>query len=117
MKFVAPNLHRGNNTTVRRGKWLAVAQVGDPLCLCDMDDNVLGFGTIKKIRRTSLECITQVEIDELACFLDTKTMECLGETLNRIYHNFNPDEVAVVHFARLPYPDEYEIVDYGRLDK
>ncbi len=113
MKFVTPNLHRGNNTTIRRGKWLACAKVGDPLCLTDMDDTVLGFGRITKIKSTTIDKVTQKEIDDLACFLGVKTKECLLETLNRIYHNFNPDEITVVSFARLPQPDEYEIINYG----
>jgi hypothetical protein len=117
MKFVAPNLHKGINTTIRRGKWLAVAKVSDPICLCDMDSNILGFGIIQKIRHTKLSGVTQKEIDNLACFLTTKTMKCLSETLSRIYCNFNPNEIAVVTFTRLPQPDKYEIIDYGRLDK
>lgn len=117
MKFVTPNLHRGINTTIRRGKWLTLAEVGDPLCLTDMDDNVLGFGRITKIVSTKVSNITQKELDNLACFLDEKTEGCLLETLNRIYCNFNPDAIAVVHFMRVPQPEKYEIINYGRLDK
>lgn len=114
MKFVTPNLHKGNNTTIRRGKWLTVAKVGDPLCLTDMENNVLGFGIINKICRTTLSEITQKDLDELACFLTTKTMGCLQETLHRIYHNFNPDDIAVISFTPMNPPEQYDIIDYGR---
>ncbi len=115
MKFYAPQIHNGVNTTIRRGKWLTLAKVGDQICMCDMGNIIVGFGRIQKIRHTKLSDVTQKEINVLACFVAEKTRKCLHETLDRIYRDFNPDKIAVVTFETITPPDKYDITDYGAL--